>query len=550
MQNPLVQVVSTKRLFVRFLFGLGMITLSFLKVSPTAACTSILVTRGASADGSVIITYSCDDAGAYARLAIHPAADHKPDEVVEIGRAKIPQVPHTYKTIGILMNEHQLSLAETTFGGRPELANPEGLLDYPHLMKLALERARTAREAIQVITQLAEEYGYCGPGESISIADTKEAWILEIVGAGRGGKGAVWAAVRIPDGHVSCHANTARIGEIIRNDPNNCLFSANVESFAVEKGWYDPQSGRPFRFYEAYCPPSPLSRRTCDARVWSILQRAAPSKYLSPDYYLGRPGSHPYPFSLPPDKKLSVADVFALMRDHFEGTEWDMTQGIDAGPFGLPRRWRPLVWKVDGVEYAWPRPIATQQSAFTSVTQSRAWLPDAVGGLIWFGADDCYTSCYLPFYCGIDGLPKSFTVGTIERFSWNSAWWVFNFVSNYANLKYSYMVKEIQAAQQDVESNFLQLQPAVEKVAVELAATAPNLLTRFLTDYCVSHAELTVERWRALAEHLVTKYNDGYIRDAEGKYPNVGYPESWLRRVIQERGELYRVPVEKPAEGR
>jgi dipeptidase len=542
---------------MKSLLGSGvLISFVFLTIALQAgACTSILVTRGASADGSVMITYHADDAGAYATMWVAPAADHKPGEMIEIGprsdkekgpRGKIPQVSHTYQVMSGLMNEHQLALSETTFGGRHELDNPDGLIRYPLMMQLGLQRARTAREAIQVMTQLVAEYGYGDEGESISIADTQEAWILEIVGTGPGGKGAVWAAVRVPDGQISCHANQARIGEIPRDDPANYLFSENVERFAVERGWYDPKSGQPFRFYEAYCPPTPTTKRMCDARVWSILRRAAPSKHFTPDYHRGKAGSTPYPLWVHPDGKLTMADVFALMRDHFEGTEIDMTQGIDAGPFRLPRRWRPLTWKVDGVEYAWERPMSTQQTAFSSISQSRSWMPDPVGGLIWFGMDDSYTTCYLPFYCGIDAVPKSFTAGSIQKFSWDSAWWVFNFASNYAYLKYSYMAPEIQAVQQDIESNLLALQPAVEKTAVELSHNNPNLMTRYLTDYSVMHAEQTVERWRALTEHLITKYNDGYIRDAEGKYPDVGYPEAWLRRVIKERPEQFRLPVEKP----
>lgn len=526
-----------------------------LSQSPVAACTSVLVTRGASADGSVIITYHCDDAGAYVAMSLTPAADHKPGEMIEIPsrnpadktpRGKIPQVAHTYKVLTGLMNEYQLSMSETTFGGRKELENKDGLLEYPHLMFLGLQRARTAREAILVMTKLVEEFGYESEGESISIADTQEAWILEIVGTGPGGKGAVWAAMRVPDGQISCHANQSRLAEIPRDDPANCLYSENLESFAVSKGWYDPKSGKPFRFCDAYCPATPLSRRICDARVWSVFRRAAPSQSFPTDYIKSKPNSQPYPLFIKPDKKLSAADVFALIRDHYEGTEFDMTQGVDAGPYNLPRRWRPLTWKVDGVEYAWDRPIATQQTGFSSVTQSRAWLPNAVGGLVWFGMDDSYTTCYLPFYVGIDALPKSFTGGTIERFSWDSAWWVFNLASNYAYLKYSYMVPEIQAAQKDIESELMDLQPAVEKTAVELAASNPGLLTRYLTDYSVMHAEQTVSRWRALIEHLITKYNDGYIRDANGKYPDIGYPEAWLRRVIKERPEQYRLPPDKP----
>ena len=527
-----------------------------LAVLPVVACTSLLVTRGASADGSVMITYHCDSGGGFAALGIVPAMDHPPGEMIEIGphdpvtkapRGRIPQVPHTFKVVGGLINEHQLAISETTFGGRLELINTNGLMEYPHLMMLALQRARTAREAIQVITQLVADYGYESEGESLSIADTQEAWILEIVGTGPGGQGAAWAAVRVPDGQISCHANHSRLAEIPRDDPANCLFSANVESLASSKGWYDPKSGQPFRFCDAYCPATPFTRRVADTRVWSLLRRAAPSRNFSPDYHRSKPGAEPYPLCVKPDKKLTVADVFALLRDHYEGTEFDMSQGIDAGPFRWSQRCRPLTFKVDGVEYCWERPISTQQTAFSSVSQSRAWLPNLVGGLVWFGMDDSFTTCYLPFYCCLDSVPKSFAAGSISKFSWDSAWWVFNLAANYAFGKYSYMVPEIQAAQKDLESNLLALQPAVEKTARELAGSNPNLAARYLTDYSVMHAELTVERWRALTEHLFTKYNDGYIRSEKGASQEVGYPEAWLRRVIQERPGQFRLPVEPPA---
>ncbi len=523
---------------------------------PAHACTSILVTRGASVDGSVIITYSCDDAGNYCTLGVSPAADHKPGEMIEIvapdpkgEHRKIPQVAHTNRVFCGLMNEYQLSMSETTFGGRPELVNPQGLFSYGELMMLGLQRTRTAREAIKAMIKLVDDYGYGDTGESISVADPNEAWILEIVGTGPGGKGAAWVAVRIPDGQISCHTNISRIGEIPRDDPVNWMHSDNVESFAASKGWYDPKSGKPFRFNETYDPPTPFARRTCETRIWSIYRRAAPSQNFSPDYHRSKPGSQPYPLWIKPDHKLSAANVFALMRDHYEGTPYDMTQGVDAGPFGSPRRWRPLTWKIDGVDYAWERPISTQQSGFVSVTQSRNWLPDPVGGLIWYCVDDSYTSCFLPFYCSIESLPQCFVGGSIKRFSWGSAWWVFNLAANLAYARYSSIMPELRSAQQDIESNLMALQPAVEKTAVELSKTSPGLANRYLTDYSVMHAELTFTRWQALVEHLITKYNDGYIRDERlGKSTEVGYPEAWLRRVVREQPDRYPLPVEKPGE--
>jgi dipeptidase len=522
----------------------------FLLVSPQVeACTNLLVTKGASKDGSVMITYTCDGEF-HPHLEYIPAADYESGDSLEITdwhgnvRGKIKQFPHTYAVVG-LMNEHQLVISETTFDGRKELRNPDGLLHYWDLMHLALRRAKTAREAIKVMTDLVAEYGYQSTGESFSIGDTKEAWIMEMIGPGPGGHGAEWVALRIPNGCISCHANKARIGKFPLNDPKNCLYSGNVISFAVEKGYYDPASGEPFRFCEVYCPATPKNKRYADARVWSIFRRAAPSKKLSPDYHRAVEGTKPYPLWIKPDNKLSVADVFALMRDHYEGTEYDMTKGIDAGPYGTPNRWRPISWMVDSVEYAWERPISTQQTGFSFVSQSRSWLPDPVGGVFWYGVDDTYTTCYAPLYCGIDTVPKSFTVGSLQKFSWDSAWWVFNFVANFANLKYSYMIKDIQAVQSDIEGTFLKLQPSVEKTAVNLYESNPKLMTRYLTDYSINQAELMISRWRELGEHLIMKYNDGYVKDEKGRPSERGYPKSWLREVLKSRPDQFRLPEKK-----
>jgi len=512
-------------------------------------CTNLLVTKGASVDGSVTITYTCD-AEFHPHLEYTPAADYEPGDSLEITewsgkvRGKIKQVRHTYAVVG-MMNEHQLSISETTFEGRKELRDTTGLLHYWDLIELALKRAKTARGAIKVMTDLVADYGYRSTGESFSIADTKDAWILEMIGPGPRGDGVIWVAVKIPDGYISCHANKARIGEFPLDDPENCLYSENVISFAVEKGYYDPNSGGPFRFCEAYCPSTPKNQRYADARVWSIFRRAAPSKNFSADYHRAVEGAEPYPLWIKPDKKLSVADVFSLMRDHYEGTDYDMTKGIDAGPYGTPNRWRPMHWMVDSVEYAWERPISTQQTAFSFVSQSRSWLPDPIGGVLWYGLDDTYTSCYIPLYCGIDTVPKSFTVGSIKKFSWDSAWWVFNFVANFANLKYSYMLPEIQAVQSEIEETFLALQPLVEKTAVEIHRSDPDLLTRYLTHYSVTHAEKVVGRWKELGEHLITKYNDGYVKDEKGRAEEKGYPESWLREVVKSRPDQFRLPEKK-----
>lgn len=509
------------------------------------ACTNFIVTKGASADGSVMITYTCDGEF-HPILRYTPAADHEPGAVLEIRTwgdsllGTVKQPPHTYAAVG-LMNEHQLVIGETTFTGREELVNPDGLLHYWWLMRLALQRARTAREAIRIVTELVDEYGYRSEGESISIGDPDEAWLLEIIGPGPGGKGANWVAVRIPDGAVCAHANMARIGEFPLDDPDNCLYSENVIEFAIEKGYYDPGRGEPFNFQKAYCPATPQKLRYTATRVWSIFRRCAPSREWPVEYHRGVQGAEDYPLWIEPDEKLSLQDVFDIMRDHYEGTPYDMTKGVDAGPYGTPNRWRPMNWNFGGVDYTWERPISTQQSGFTYVSQSRSDLPDPIGGVLWYGVDDTYFTCYVPLYCGINDVPPSYARGELRRFSWDSAWWVFNFVANFANLKYSYMRGDIQRVQAELEGKLLALQPVIERTALELSKKDPALLTAYLTDYSISHAERVVDRWRELAEFLITKYNDGYVQDENHRPREEGYPEEWLREVIRARPEQFRL---------
>jgi dipeptidase len=519
-------------------------------------CSSFLVTKGASKDGSVMITYTCD--GEFLpHLEYVAAQDHQPDEYIEIMgrdgkvRGRIKEVPHTYAVV-CLMNEHQLAIGETTFGGRSELRNPDGLLHYFTLMHLALQRSKTAREAIQVMAQLVEEYGYGSTGESFSIGDTEEAWIMEMIGPGPGGKGAHWVALRIPDGYICAHANMSRIGEFPPDDPGNCLYSKNVLSFAEQEGYYNRKSGKPFSFRYAYDPPKPSSLRTCAARVWSMFRRSAPSMNLSPDFQRGVKGANPYPLWIKPDKKLSLHDVMNIMRDHYEGTDFDMTKGLDAGAFGCPVRFRDLTWEVNDVTYSWERPISTQQTAFSFISQSRGWLPDCIGGVYWYGWDDTYTSCYVPLYCCIREIPKSFTVGSLQEFSWDSAWWVFNFVANFANLRYSDMVNDIQKVQGALESQFISLQPTIEKTALELNQTDPELLVQYLTNYSVMQGENVVKRWIELSEFLITKYNDGYVKDENGRPRGRGYPSHWLELVLKSNPDQFKLPTwsEEKKDGR
>jgi dipeptidase len=510
------------------------------------ACTNLIITKGASADGSVIVTYTVDGEF-HPNLRHTPAADHKPGDLYEVKgwdgvvKLRLPQPAHTYAVTGI-MNEHQLVIGETTFDGRPELENTKGGLDYWPLMHIVLERARTAREAIKVMTSLVDEFGYASTGESFSIGDPNEAWLLEMIGPGPGGKGALWVAVRIPDGMICAHANKARIGTFPLDDPENCLYSQNVIDFAVKRGYYDPKSGVPFSFCEAYCPATPEKLRYTESRVWSVYRRAAPSLALPVDYCRGVPGAQRYPLWVKPDRELSVQNAMALMRDHYEGTPLDMTKGLDAGPYGSPLRARPMTFTVDGATYSWERPISTQQTGCSFVSQSRASLPDPVGGVLWYGVDDTFLSCYFPLYAGIDAVPAPFATGDMRHFSWDSAWWVFNVVANYAQLKFSYMSKDIVKVQQELEGNFFALQPAIEKTASDMLKADPERCRRFLSDYSVSAGDQVFRRWKALAENLFTRYNDGYVADGKSEPLELGYPEGWLREVVRSNPDRLRLP--------
>jgi len=440
------------------------------------------------------------------------------------------------------MNEHQLAIGETTFTGRKELWNQVHFLEYWHLMKLAIERAKTAREAVKIMTRLAETYGYGSEGESFSIVGKKEAWILEMIGNGKGNTGAIWVARKIPDGMISAHANKARIGEFPLDDPENCLYSDNVIDFAVEKGYYNPDSGEPFRFNEVYCPSTPANLRYCSARVWSIFRRAAPSLNLSPDYHRGVQEAERYPLWIKPDEKIQIADMMNLVRDHYEGTEFDMTKGYSAGPFGNPNKNRPLVWEVDSVQCSWERPISTYNSAFTFIAQLRPWLPDEIGGLVWFGVDDSYVTCYVPLANSITRIPEPFRTGDIRKFSWKSAWWVFNFVGNYANLRYQDMIVDIQAVQDSIENAYINEQASVDKKATALLNKNKSAGIEYMTKLAETRTENLMKRWIQLGQELITKYNDGYVKDEQGRPRAVNYPVQYRRNVTKCEPER-RLPV-------
>jgi dipeptidase len=525
---------------------------------PAAACTSILVSRGATADGSTFITYSADSHELYGALAHLPPRVHPPGAEREIhdwdsGKhlGRIRQAPVTYNVIGQL-NEHQVAISESTFGGRKELKDPKGILDYGSLMFVALERSRTAREAIEVMTSLVAEYGYASTGESFSISDPNEVWILEMIGKGPERKGAVWVARKIPDGHVAAHANHARIRGFPLDDPKTTLYAKDVISFAREKGWFTGKDAD-FSFADAYAPLDFGRLRYCEARVWNVFRRVAPSAKLPVEAALGDPNAPRLPLSVKPDRKLAVSDVMSLMRDHFEGTPLDLSKGVGAGPYALPYRWRPLDWKVDGKKYLNERAISTQQTGYSFVAQSRAALPAAVGGVLWFGVDDTYSTVYFPNYAGNHAVPRSFaeTTGDFGTFSWDSAFWVFNFVSNWAYSRYSDMIVDVQKVQRELEGGFLSRQAEVERAAVALHQQSPGLARDYLTRYSVEQGEGVTARWKKLGESLLVKYLDGNVRDAQGKVTHPDYPEAWRRRMAEEEPELLRVkplPGEKEEE--
>jgi dipeptidase len=509
---------------------------------PARACTSYLVTKGASADGSTFITYAADSHTLYGDLEVLPGGVHAPGLTIPIhdwdtGKylGRIPQAPVTYGVTG-LMNEHQLAVGETTFGGRKELVDPKGIVDYGSLMRLALQRAKTAREAISVMTSLVETHGYYSEGESFSIADPDEAWILEMVGRGPGGKGALWVAVRVPDGYVSAHANMSRIRQFPLKDPKNAIYSKDVITYAREKGWFKGTDAE-FSFADAYYPRGFGGMRFCDSRVWRFFMRVAPGLNLTTDWVKGVVGAKPLPMWVKPERKLSVSDVMELMRDHFEGTEFDLSTGVGAGPFGLPYRWRPLTWTYEGKKHFNERAASTQQTGFSFVTQSRSWLPGPIGGVLWFGVDDTWLTVYVPMYVGIREAPRAYApgTGTFKQFSWDAAFWVFNAVSNLVYTRWSDMSRDVRDAQAVLEGSFITGVREADAAALQQYQKSPGLARDYLTAFSAAQADRTMTRWRALFPELLMKYLDGNVRDALGEVQHPPYPKDWYRRIVEER---------------
>jgi len=512
---------------------------------PSLACTNILVSKGATKDGSCMISYAADSHELYGELYYKAGGIHQSGELRDIvewdtGKflGRIKEAPVTYSRVGN-MNEHQVSIGETTFGGRKEYSEGQsGIVDYGSLMYIVLERAKTAREGIQVMADLVTEYGYYSEGEMFSIADPNEVWMMSMIGKGKGAKGAVWVAQRVPDGYISAHANQCRIGKFPQNDAKNCLYAPDVITFAKTKGLFKGED-KDFDFTAAYAPYNFSGQRFCEARVYSAFHHAAPSAKLSIEFAKGAYNAEPLPLWIKPDQKLSAQDVMGLMRDHFEGTPLDLHGDIGAGPFDCPYRWRPMEWKSDGKEYVFERAISTQQTGFSFIAQSRSWMPDPIGGLLWFGVDDTYSTVYVPIYCGVREVPKAFAVGTADFHSFNSegAFWVFNFVSNWAYTRYSDMIVDIQKVQRELEGRFAAETPDIEAAAKKLFDQSPLQARDYLTQYSVKQGDAVVARWRKLGEFLLWKYMDGNVRDEKGKVTHPPYRPEWYRAIVKEKGE-------------
>ena len=553
--------------------------LVFLLSIKSQACTNILVTKGASKDGSTMITYAADAHVLYGELYHWPAADWSPGTMLDVYEwdtskflGKIEQVAHTYNVVGN-MNEHQLAIGETTYGGRHELSDSTGAIDYGSLIYITLQRAKDAREAIKVMTELVEKYGYYSSGESFSIADKNEVWILEMISKGMKEKGAVWVARRIPDGYISGHANQARITtfpqsgkKAISSKQFDRLYDTKVEtiyahdviSFAKSQGYFDGKD-KNFDFSAAYAPLDFGAARFCDARVYSAFLKVDKKMQKYEAYVMGDITKERMPLWIKVKEKLSVQDVMELMRDHYEGTPMDMTADIGAGPSKLPYRWRTLTWDYDGKKYCNERAISTQQTGFSFVTQSRSWLADAIGGIIWFGMDDTYSTVYTPIYTSTTQIPPSMKVGngSMVEYSETSAFWTFNRVSNFAYMRYDLIIKDIRKEQNKLESKYAQLVPAIDKAATELYKTNPELAVEYLSDFSVDNAEKMVATWKEFDKYLLVKYMDGNVKKEEnGKFklnqynypasPNYpGYSEEWRKRIVEDTDGKLLVPESK-----
>lgn len=562
--------------------------------SPGKACTNFLVTKGASVDGSTFITYAADSHYLFGELYFRPAKDYPAGALLQIyewdtGKylGEIPQVNHTYSVVGN-MNEHQVSIGETTFGGREELIDSTALVDYGSLIYTTLQRAKTAREAIKIMAELVSNYGYYSSGESFSVADPNEVWIFEMISKGidmkvdkktkksyNANKGAVWVAVRIPDGYVSGHANHPRITTFpmengttsissksldkINTPSVEFVYAYDVIDFARQKGYFTGKNEE-FSFSDTYAPLDFGGARFCEARVWAFFKSVNQSMWEYFDYAKGINLTKRMPLYIKPERKLSAHDMMNFMRDHLEGTELDMSKDPGAGPHALPYRWRPMTWKYEGKGYVHERTTATQQTGFSFVSQMRNWLPNPIGGIHWFGVDDAASTVYFPAYCGITSVPESFAEGKGDMLTYcdNCAFWTFNKVTNFSYLRYDIMHVEVAKVQNELETRFISNTQLVDNTAKELYQSDPKKAVQYLTDYSVNTGNYVVSRWEKLFQFLLIKFMDGNVKQEENgvfkynKYnscpehvSNPQYPDWWKKNVIDATGTKLMQPEQK-----
>ena len=536
-------------------------------VSEVEACSNFIVGKKASVDGSVMCSYSADDYGMFQYLCHYPAAKHAKGEMRKIFDwdsnkyyGEIPEAAETYNVIGNI-NEWQVTIGETTYGGREEMVDSTGIMDYGSLIYVALQRSKTAREAIKVMTTLANTYGYNSGGETFTICDPNEAWIMEMMGKGAGSKGAVWVALRIPDDAICAHANQSRIGKFNMKDKKNVMYAKDVVSFARSKGWFKGKDAD-FSWKMAYAKPDFSGRRFCDARAWSMLNHFYDmSPYL--DWALGKnPDAQDMPLWVVPNKKVSVKDVENVMRDHYEGTPLSVADGSDIGGgiWEMPYRPTPLMYKVDGKQYFNERPVSTQQSGFVFVSQMRSWLPREIGGVFWFANDDANMAAFTPVYCSMTERPECYnTPGTdAVHFSKKNAYWVCNMTSNMVYPRYSLMFPTLKEVRDSLDNSYFAAQASVEKKAQELYAQNPQAAVKYLNDYSVEKAQQMLARWNQLFEFMVVKYNDMIIKptDKNGNFEKTpyglgarparpGYPEKYAKQLVKQSGDKFLVPEEK-----
>lgn len=530
-----------------------------LASSGAFACSNLIVGKKASVDGSVMVSYNADDYGMFGHLCHYPAGTHPKGTMRQIYdwdsgvyHGEIEEAPVTYNVIGNI-NEFQLSIGETTYGGREEMVDSTGILDYGSLIYVTLQRAKTAREAISVMTSLVEKYGYNSEGETFSICDPNEAWIMEMQGTGAGSKGVVWVALRIPDDAICAHANQSRIGKFNMKDKKNVLYSKNVISYARKMGWFNGKDSE-FSWKNTYAFPDFSGRRFCDARVWSFFNHYADGfdRYLP--WALGKDkDAEDMPLWIVPNRKLSVADVENGMRDHYEGTALALdTTNIGSGIYEMPYRPTPLTFTVDGKQYFNERPISTQQTAFTFVSQLRSWLPREIGGVLWFGNDDANMVAYTPVYCGNTVQPACYNTKGADAvtFSSDNAFWLCNMVSNMVYPRYSQLFPELKAVRDSLETSYFANQTSIEKLAADLYQTDKAAALKLLNNYSNAKADEMLANWKRLATRIIVKYNDMAVKkEKDGKLLQSvtcpGYPISFGRKLVKETGDWYAVPVEK-----